>query len=715
MSKAVLWPFQFSTDQAFVIEVGPNYFRFLLDDVFVYVSGTGTGGVDGVPYEVWHPYAESELFDVKFTQINDVVKCVHPNHPPYTLTRVANNNWTMVETAWVVPATLDENVTSNTITPQVNTDGTYTLFSKTAGGAPVARWVADHVDSYWRLGWIRNADTTKMNISSATSSAWLKTLGAWNFRTYGTWTADILLQRSYDGGTTYSVIRKIVGVNDRNVDTSGDAETDASYRIVIQNYVSNTDGRLVFESPEALIYATFKLNTFIVSSTVKADLFDPLPASTATNLWSEGAWSKVRGYPRAVALHEQRIVYGGSLYEPTKMWGSTIGDYDNFNRASNPDGSASDDDSWAFTIVSRELNGIQWMVSQKDLLVGTMGAEWVVSSRSSEKPITPTTVSAQQQSSYGSEYIQALVTNEVVLFIERGARKVREMVYNLAQSQFIAADLTLLSEHVSEGGIVQIARQAAPIPILWAVTGNGALIGLTYQRDQEVIGWHRHKTDNGFFEAVCTIYGKKNQDDEVYVVVRRTINGNVERYIEKLDPVPWTNRKTSYFVDCGFKIDGASPATEFTGMQPLAGMQVVVLADGEIITGKSVSVDGVLTLDQPAQFVRVGFGYEGRLQPMRFDRDNSIGATAGHTLRGSELLLRVKDSLTLRHDNGDNVFDHSFNESVDDTLKTAAPFTGDSKVDWQSDYSTDCTLILRHNKPLPLNLLMLYVKHEATK
>jgi hypothetical protein len=693
--SAVLWKFQFSTTTAFSIELTEHAMRF-------YIHGAPVLNIDLTPYEIWTPYLNADLHELHYKQINDVVYITHPSYDARKLSRLGDADWTLEKVVFMQPPTLDENITNITITPSA-ISGTVTLT------ASDAIFTAGHIGSYWRIGHLRPSSSTDVLIQVNHEGLDLRVLGEWNFRTYGVWNADLRVEKVgldwASTGAPYEVVRKWSGRSDRNIDATGISEKDMLHRIVVSNYVSNTDGRAVLEAVDALIYAVVKITGVSSGTVATCQTLTDFWSTAGTTRWQEAAFSDYRGHPRTVEIHEERLCFGGTAFQPQTVYGSVIGDYENHNRGTE------DDAAIVFTLGGTELNAIQWMVSQTDLLIGTTGGEWRVSSRSTEKPLTPSTITARLQSSYGSEYIQAAVVDGVILFVQRKGRKIREMVYTYDQEKFVSADLTLLAEHVTEGGVVQIALQSEPIPILWCVTGTGKLVALTYARDQQVTGWHRHPID-GVVESVTTLYGANTTDDEVWLVVKRTVNGSDVRYVERLNPAQWALKEDAYFVDCGVTYNGA-PATVITGLGHLEGRAVDVLADGAVITGKTVT-GGQITLAVAASKVHVGLNFISQVSPMRIDSDGGLGAFAGKVRRIAELILRVRKTLGIAYANEEKSYDVELAGTANQLAAATALQTKDQRVPFHGDLTYNSSIVVKQSLPLPFTLQAIIPKYEVT-
>lgn len=551
------------------------------------------------------------------------------------------------------------------------------------------------------------ADKWEVSTADLTSPT-LAIRGAWNVRTYGIWNADIEVQRSLDDGGTWETIRKFTGREDRNVDASGEETDDALLRVVLSNVddaadAGTTTPRVVLESVDAYVYGLVQILGVIDSVNARVRIIDEPLSYAATPYWAEGAWSDVRGYPRAVTLHEQRLVFGGTTHQPQTFWGSKTADYENFRRGT------LDTDSFVYTLGATEFNAILWFVSQDDLMIGTSSGEWVVWSGENGLPITPSSVNAVRQTEHGSKAIAPLVVNDNVIFVQRQGRKVREFAYSEQVRGYIAPDLTILSEHVTKGGIIQTAYQQQANSILWAVTGNGVLIGLTYEPAQNVSAWHRHVTD-GVIESVATIYG--DEGDEVWLVVKRTINGSEVRYIERINPASWTVKADCFFVDCGKTVTPSGTAV--TGLSHLEGRTVQVLADGCVEENKVVS-GGAITLTNAASKAQVGLAMETVVKPMKLETDPQLGNTQNVIKQVRNLAIRVQDTLGLKYGDGVGAFEALAFRDTDDVMDDSpALFTGEKEVEFPGDFDTEGNIVIKQDQPLPLTLLAIVVKHRVT-
>ena len=248
-----------------------------------------------------------------------------------------------------------------------------------------------------------------------------------------------------------------------------------------QGWLTSDVGRILkFNSGEAKI--TSRTNSTVVVATVTKAFTN----SNAITEWQLGSWSATTGYPRTVSFFEQRLVFGGSTYYPQTIWASQSGLYENFDAG---DGSAAD--GFIYTIAANKVNVIRWLAPARDLIVGTAGGEFKVGKPAGE-PLQPDNVQITQQTTYGGYSTQPIQIGNAVLFVQRQRKKIREFSYRFEDDAYLAQDMTLLSEHITGTGITDVDYAQEPDSIYWAVRDDGTLLGLTYQREEDVVAWSRN-------------------------------------------------------------------------------------------------------------------------------------------------------------------------------------------------------------------------------
>ena len=208
-------------------------------------------------------------------------------------------------------------------------------------------------------------------------------------------------------------------------------------------------------------------------------------------------------YPRCVTFFEERLYWAGTDNNPQTMWASKSGDFLNMDQ-----GTGLDDESVEFTLATDDVNVIRWMKASDVLLVGTVGGEFKL--HGNGNPVTPSNVRVVQETKYGSSTVTPITSGRAVLFNQRATKKIRQMIFDLKVEGYVAPDLTILAEDITGDGITHMAYQQEPDSIIWAVRDDGTLIGLTYQRDQQVVAWHQHPVGGYFGEATITVTDAAN-------------------------------------------------------------------------------------------------------------------------------------------------------------------------------------------------------------
>ncbi len=297
-------------------------------------------------------------------------------------------------------------------------------------------------------------------------------------------------------------------------------------------------------------------------------------------------------YPACGALYQERLWVGGADNTPTQLNGSVADDYPDFICDPNED-----DYACQFTLVSNQVNQLLNMVGTPNaLIIGTSGGVWIVAGANGSS-LSQTNVDAAQQSSQGVSQLQPQVVNASAIFVSRSARIVTFLSYNFVTNQWDNTDLTRLNRNITIGnsaatsGVAQTAFQMEPYPIFWAVRNDGQLLGLVFNTQDQVYAWFRVYMPNGLIESVAVITGQ-GQEDQVVLVVNRTINGLTQRYVEYFMPQELFGQiSNSFFVHSGQQFQGVGPfnITGITQANP-----AVVTAPGHNLTnGMTIGIQAV--------------------------------------------------------------------------------------------------------------------------
>ena len=537
-SNAVrLIPFEFNVEQSYILEFGPTYFR-------VYKDG-GQVESGGSAVEVTTVYTASDLDGLKFAQAADTMYIVSPNHPIYKITRTSHTAWTITEVTTQRGPFLDQNITTTTLTPD-SRDGTIRLT------ASADLWTANDVGRLVKIedGFVKITSRVSATVADGTAQE-LEDGRSEILPNYAAATISF-----HEGDPDATGLEH----NDRIEDTAA-AFIDQGFKvgqtIIISGSTSNntTDGHLVVDVTDSVI----TLAPGADLATEAADSGHTLQGKlVATDEWSLGAFSKATGYPRAVAFYEQRLVFAGTSEQPQTLFFSQGGDFENFESGT------SADDGMVYTIGSNQVNVIRFLASTRNLIVGTSGGEFVVRASGADEAITPTNIQIKQQTSHGSADITPMQAGNAVLFVQRAKRKVLELQFNFDVDGYIAPDVALISEHITENGLDELAYQQEPDSVLWGRRGDGQLVCMTYKREEQVIGWSRQILGGVFgtgiavVESIATIPGDLDED-QVWVVVKRTIGGATKRYIEFIKDFDFgTDVNNAIFVDSSLTFTGVT-------------------------------------------------------------------------------------------------------------------------------------------------------------
>ena len=480
-----------------------------------------------------------------------------------------------------------------------------------------------------------------------------------------------------------------------------------------QGFLSTDVGRLLHVK-SGHIKITSVTSTTVVVGTVIIDL--DIVNNTTTD-FALGSFSDTSGYPSCVTFFEQRLVFAGTTVQPQTLFFSRSADYENFDDKYHE--TVADDDAIVYTIASNQVNAIRFMTATRTLIIGTAGGEFAVNGAGVGEAITPTNILINKQSNHGAANVDGIAVGNATLFLQRAKRKIRELAFNFDVDGYTAPDLTILAEHITESGITQMAYQEEPNSIIWCVRTDGQLLGFTYQREQQVTAWHRHiiggafGTGNAVVESV-EVLPTDDSEYQVWVIVKRTINGATKRYVEYLHDLNFdeTDDTSFNYLDSQLAYNG-SATTTISGLSHLEGQEVGILANGSTHPNKIVSSGGI-TLDRSATKVKVGLPYVSLLQTMRIDAGADNGTSQSKTKRIYEITARLYESIGIEiGPDLDNMERIPFRSSANAMNSGVNVFTGDKDIEFRGNYETDGFIVVRQTQPLPLTILSLYPKLQT--
>lgn len=401
-------------------------------------------------------------------------------------------------------------------------------------------------------------------------------------------------------------------------------------------------------------------------------------------------------HPGAVSYYEQRRIFGGTAGSPQTIWATRSGTESNMSYSI----PTQDDDAITARIVAREAQTVRHLVPMGELLALTSGGVWKISS-SDGGAITPATFSVRPQSYVGASNAQPITTSDSVLYVQARGSHAREISYSWQAQKYTSADLSLLAPHLFDfKSIGQLAFSATPYQVLWSVRSDGVLLGNTYQPEHEVKAWHQHATA-GTFESVCSI--PEGNEDGVYVVVRRTINGTTMAYIERMHSRQFATLADAFFVDCGASYSGA-PATVIRGLNHLEGESVAILADGGVQPVQTVTA-GQVTLSSPASTVHVGLPYDCDAQTMPLASEALAAFGQGVAKNVNKVWLSVLQSSSIKAGPSFTRLRSYVQRTVEELYGSPPALkTGMAEITLDPQWQQEGSLCIRQSDPLPLTL-----------
>lgn len=694
--KSRLVPFIFSSTIAYMIEFGDLVAR-------VYFNGA-------LIDEIVTTYLEADLPQLQFKQLGDIIWIVHPSYPPRQFSRTDATTFSIDNIVFGRgPFRLRNNLANdNGVTlsyagaVEPGSTGTLTASSDT--------FLAGHVGSAWQMIMPRTFVSTGGQLTGTADGviglASIGIEGDFTFKTTGTWFGTVRLQRRFgsepDDSAHYEDYRIFTFNGDGNADLrSTESEQNYAYRIFVApgEHTSSSIIKADLQQNAPTLDGIVRIVSVESATSATVTVLERIPTvGVTTQQWSEPSWSDARGFPASFTFFEDRAVYAGSTGDPQTMWLSATSSYQDFRETTIDDGS--------FSLILETGETIRWIEALEALVIGTTGDEWRIRATTFDNVITPTNFSAKRQTSFGSTEIRAIPVNASVLFTDTVKRRIREMTFSDSVQKYVAPDLTALAEDITNGFIATYAHQRNPDSIVWVVLDDGQLLSMSYDRDQDVIAWATHTVGgSGIVESVAVI--PATGEDEVYLIVRRTIDGNTVRHIELMQPRDWgSDDEDAFFVDDGITFTSGSPTTTITGLTHLEGETVQVYGDGVVLDEEVVS-SGQITASAAISKAQVGLSYTYQLKPMRMDISGQSGTSKGSIKKIAEVAYSFFKTLGAKQGDGTTQRSISFPASP-------AFFTGDIVAVYDGGYGVEDSVVVSGSDPVPCTVRAIIPRVEKT-
>jgi hypothetical protein len=589
-----LLPFTYSTTQTMVLEFGQGYIRFhtqgstlqagspaAYNGATAYVVGdlVSSGGVNyyciaattgnappnatywyplpSSAYEIPSPYQEADLFSIHYVQSGDVLTLVHPNHAPRELRRLGATTWTLTAITFVAPVAVPG---APTVT--ASRGDALNITGITQANPGVVTTVGNHGFAIGDSVYINGGTMTQLsgfylvNTTPATNTFSVKAYDTGvpvDTTAYTAWASGGFVQfgdKSLDFDNYYVVTAIAQNAVDESAASPSGNVINNLNAIGAKNTISWS------AVAGALRYNVYKRQSGLfgyIGQTAATSFDDDNigPDMGITPPIVETPFNSANNYPRSVSYFEQRRIFAGTNNAPQTIWMTRSGTESDLSYSL----PVKDSDRISIRVAARELNTINHIVPLTQLLLMTSSAEWRVSPINSDA-LTPTTISVRPQSYIGANDVQPEIVNNTVVYCAARGGHVRELGYSWQSSGFITGDLSIRAAHLFDDlTLVDMCYSKSPQPILWFVSSNGNLLSLTYMPEQQIGAWAQHDT-LGLYES-CTAVAEGNED-RVYVVVKRTINGNSVRYVERMASRQITTLEACFFVDAGLTYDGTN-------------------------------------------------------------------------------------------------------------------------------------------------------------
>lgn len=699
-----LVPFEFSTDQAYVLEFGDNYIRFFANYGFIPDPVTPADH-----YELASPYTEAMLDGISWQQIGDVLYIVHQDYPVTKLSRFDDDDWTLENADLLDGPYMD----------------TYTI---TYAGVRREAAFTSSADGYTgTIGTFAGALTaSSANQGNGITRVTVTTPHVLRVDDY----VSIFLFGVFSGpykitnvvSTTvfdidYGTYFAFAGVSLYGAPFGGLGANPAGRKIRILYGSDWVWGTVV--SPA--VGPSFNLDDFASGKAVRFITETNFGASDVTT-FRFGLYHGVyglngsNGYPTVVTVHEDRLVFGGCPAFPQRVDMSKSSDYENF-APTDPDGTVVSDSAVAFSLNQGGVDKIQWLTSdEKGLLIGTAGAEYWARGSTQYEAISATNLNVKRSTSFGSSDVAPVQAGKGTMFIQRSGRKLREMAFFYDVDGFRATDMSILAEHITQGGVSELAFQREPNPIVWAIRDDGALLGCSYDRDLDALraGWHRHfvggVSDAGgtsaIVESITVIPSPDTSRYDLWLSVQRWIDGQTFRSIEYLTRIfeDSVDQEDGFFVDCGLTYDGV-PNDTISGLDHLEGETVSICGDGSVYADQVVA-SGAVTLAQECSVVHVGLPFVSEVKLLRLESGSADGTSIGKKRRMSQVSYMLNRTAAFKHGTDfDNLDQLTFRTSSDPLNEAVPLFTGIKEERIEGTPDTESQICIRQDQPLPLMLL----------
>lgn len=544
------------------------------------------------------PWVEADLGYVRYDQSADVVYLACDGYQQRKIERRAERSWSVVlyapETGpYRLPNTSTLRLTPSAITGDITLTASRAFFKST------------HVGALFRL----TSTGQKIQATITGEDQWsdpIRITGISSQRVMqvtrtGTFSATLTLQRSVGAPGAWVDVNDYTTAGTSNYDDGLDNQI-IYYRLGCKtgDYVSGSvDIEMVFASGS--LTGVVRVTGFTNATSVSAEVLTALGGAAATEDWREGEWSDRRGHPSALVLYEGRLWQAGK----GKIWGSVSDAYEDYDPETEGDSAPLNR-----SIGSGPVDAINWLLPLNRLIIGAEGAEWSARSSSLDEPLAADAFNLKAPSTQGSAPVGGVKVDDSGLFVQKsGIRLCRldsSAEVNTYGEYTSALDLMELVPEIGEPGISRLAVQRQPDTRVHCVRTDGKVAVLVSQPAEDVLCWVLIETD-GLVEDVYVLPGLV--EDQVYYVVKRTIDGQTKRYVEKWAMESECQGGTlNKQLDSYILYDGVATST-LSGLGHLEGETVQVWGDGAYIGSYEVDSGAIDISPETVEEAVIGLRY----------------------------------------------------------------------------------------------------------
>lgn len=760
--------------------IGVSGTDITLDWPYAGVSGAVTGVTVARVYHIASPYQDADVRAIRAQQYVDDVFLWCPGYRPYKLSRYGTYDWRLAqdlpENGPFAPVTdkmgqLSIDVNGSPIpdmTSATAPSGTVTKSGEASGaqaawnafdGKRAGTWVSNTVQT----GWIAYEFPTAVAIKGYVIFTKIGNTedytnvdfapGNWTLQGSNDGTNYTVLDRqdgyvAYSGGrsanfpvpteTAYKFYKLDVDQCTRNgnlapavgllllqarVDPTITLTLSGTYTDVNKGagFLSTDVDRLLRVKDADGFYRFLRISAYVSATQVEAKLLsEPFTRTGLQIEWAIGYWSDTTGWPKCGAFYQDRKWQGGAAMYPDVVAGSRTGAYSDYAQKTG-DNRVLDDNAIVVRPNSRQMPSIRWLnTDERGLLVGTGSREYVLTyPEQSQTGLTPANHRVKDSTERGSADTDAVKIDRQVLFIQRAKRAVREFAYDYQVDGYRTPSMSMFAPHLGAKKFEQLVYAAEPNSIVWVRRADGLVCGLTYWREENVMGWHEHDF-SGEVEDIATLPSPTTGYDELWLVIRRTLgDGTKRRYIERMQP-DWDFGFTlddAWYVDSGLMYEGA-PTISVQGLHHLEGLYVKALCDNVEVEELIQVVDGRVDLPFEASRVVVGLPITASIETSNKEGGSATGTSQGKMKRDYDIVLLLWDSAggeVGRYNDTTKETEWSRIEYAEDPedVELTKLSTGFIEMTMPQGYARRGSMSIRTSSCLPLNIISLLPRGET--